>query len=449
MCMLNNVQSFVNETFNNDNKINVSKRTDQITTILDGLLKDYQAHIRPNFGETPTKIDFDILVSSFGPIQDVDMSYTMNCYFRQRWTDERLQFAEEVGVLSLSTRMLERLWRPDTVFYNSKYSYLHTIPTSNRLWRLFPDGSIWYSSRITVKARCNMNLKRFPVDTQICHLFIGSFANAVSDIEYGWRLGNNKSVNFDAKVLLSQFDLIQFPQYDEITNMNGRNFSILRVDFVLKRHMGYYVIQVYIPSSMLVILSWVSFFIHREATADRVNIGVMTFLSLTYLSFDIKNHTAAVPYLTALDWFVVVTHAFSLASLLQFAFVHYFTKFGYGDPSAYGPDSLDNVLSNEENVARSNSILRPSIFLPRCSNINERKIQINKNPCLRNIYRFLRRFWFCISGNTKYKHSIRKRTSRFGINSRSELDVFARIAFPASFILFNILYWFYFLYFQN
>ena len=71
----------------------------------------------------------------------------MNCYFRQRWRDERLQFAEEVGVLSLSTSMLERLWRPDTVFYNSKYSYLHTIPTSNRLWRLFADGSIWYSSR--------------------------------------------------------------------------------------------------------------------------------------------------------------------------------------------------------------------------------------------------------------------------------------------------------------
>jgi gamma-aminobutyric acid receptor subunit alpha len=118
----------------------------------------------------------------------------MNCYFRQRWRDERLQFDKEVGVLSLSTSMLERLWRPDTVFYNSKYSYLHTIPTSNRLWRLFPDGSIWYSSRlekkisfllllkkkfiqfyrITVKAKCNMNLKNFPVDSQICQLLIGS-----------------------------------------------------------------------------------------------------------------------------------------------------------------------------------------------------------------------------------------------------------------------------------
>ena len=47
-------------------------------------------------------------------------------------------------------------------------------------------------------------------------------ANSESDIQYDWRLGNNKSVNFDTKVLLSQFDLIQYPQYDEIIDINGR-----------------------------------------------------------------------------------------------------------------------------------------------------------------------------------------------------------------------------------
>lgn len=161
------------------------------------------------------------------------------------------------------------------------------------------------------------------------------------------------------KVLLSQFDLIRYPQYDEITDVHGRtsfkfrnvslcrsrlivgNFSILRVDFVLKRHMGYYILQVYVPSSMLVMLSWVSFFIHREATADRVNIGVMTFLSLATLSFDIRNYTAAVSYLTALDWFVFMTYAFLLASLLQFAFVHYFTKVNFrADQSLFRDEYL-------------------------------------------------------------------------------------------------------------
>jgi gamma-aminobutyric acid receptor subunit alpha len=127
---------------------------------------------------------------------------------------------------------------------------------------------------------------------------------------------NNLSINLDSFLKL----------YLTINNLILGNFSMLRVDFVLQRHMGYYILQVYIPSSMLVMLSWVSFFIHREATADRVNIGVMTFLSLATLSFDIRNYTAVVSYLTALDWFVIMAYAFLLASLLQFAFVHYFTK---------------------------------------------------------------------------------------------------------------------------
>ncbi len=89
------------------------------------------------------------------------------------------------------------------------------------------------------------------------------------------------------------------------------------------------------------------------------------------------------------------------------------------------------------------------MFYSGLENLNTKNIRINKKPWLRNLYRFLCRFWFCLSRNTKYKRVIRKRASRFGINSRSELDVFARVAFPVSFALLNILYWYYFLHFQS
>jgi hypothetical protein len=39
-----------NSTLENDNTTAVLRRTHQITAILDGLLKDYDANIRPNFG---------------------------------------------------------------------------------------------------------------------------------------------------------------------------------------------------------------------------------------------------------------------------------------------------------------------------------------------------------------------------------------------------------------
>ena len=89
MLTMINGQLYDNDTINDGNVTAASRRTYQITTILDQLLKDYDAQIRPNFGgketfsgnsnqnfvliEGPTVINFDILVSSFGPIQDMDM----------------------------------------------------------------------------------------------------------------------------------------------------------------------------------------------------------------------------------------------------------------------------------------------------------------------------------------------------------------------------------------
>lgn len=43
--------------------------------------------------------------------------------------------------------MLDRIWRPDTYFWNSKYAFLHTLTQQNRLVRLEANGTVLYSAR--------------------------------------------------------------------------------------------------------------------------------------------------------------------------------------------------------------------------------------------------------------------------------------------------------------
>ena len=52
--------------------------------------------------------------------------------------------------------------------------------------------------------------------------------------------------------------------------------SSLQVQFKLQRHMGNFVIQVYGPCVLLVVISWVSFWLNREATSDRISLGLET-----------------------------------------------------------------------------------------------------------------------------------------------------------------------------
>ena len=51
------------------------------------------------------------------------------------------------------------------------------------------------------------------------------------------------------------------------------SYSSLHVMFKLQRHMGYFLLQVYVPSVLLVAMSWVTFWLNREATSDRVGLG--------------------------------------------------------------------------------------------------------------------------------------------------------------------------------
>ena len=53
----------------------------------------------------------------------------------------------------------------------------------------------------------------------------------------------------------------------------------LVLSFELRRNVGYFVFQTYLPSILIVMLSWVSFWINHEATSARVALGKRTLLN--------------------------------------------------------------------------------------------------------------------------------------------------------------------------
>ena len=58
-------------------------------------------------------------------------------------------------------------------------------------------------------------------------------------------------------------------------------YPCLEIRFELTRDIGYYLIQVYVPTFLIVILSWVSFWINAESSPARVTIGLLTVLPST------------------------------------------------------------------------------------------------------------------------------------------------------------------------
>lgn len=74
------------------------------------------------------------------------------------------------------------------------------------------------------------------------------------------------------------------------------NFSALKVSFDLRRQNGYHVLQTYIPTILIVVISWVSFWLDPNAVPGRVSLGVTTLLTLTTLASGIRAQLPPVSY---------------------------------------------------------------------------------------------------------------------------------------------------------
>ncbi|MBN3315890.1 GBRA4 protein, partial [Atractosteus spatula] len=300
---------------------------ENFTRILDRLLDGYDNRLRPGFGGPVTEVKTDIYVTSFGPVSDVEMEYTMDVFFRQTWVDKRLKYDGPIEILRLNNLMVTKVWTPDTFFRNGKKSVSHNMTAPNKLFRIMRNGTILYTMRLTISAECPMRLVDFPMDGHACPLKFGSYAYPKTEMIYTWTKGPQNSVEVpEESSSLVQYDLIgQTVSSETVKSITGE-YIVMTVYFHLRRKMGYFMIQTYIPCIMTVILSQVSFWINKESVPARTVFGITTVLTMTTLSISARHSLPKVSYATAMDWFIAVCFAFVFSALIEFAAVNYFTN---------------------------------------------------------------------------------------------------------------------------
>ncbi|XP_078740711.1 gamma-aminobutyric acid receptor subunit alpha-4-like, partial [Lampetra fluviatilis] len=245
-----------------------------ITRILDNLLRGYDNRLRPGFGGPVTEVRTDIYVTSFGPVSDVEMEYTMDVFFRQTWVDKRLAFEGPPEILRLNNLMVSHIWTPDTFFRNGKKSVAHNMTAPNKLFRIMKNGTVLYTMRLTIKAECPMHLVNFPMDGHACPLKFGSYAYPTTEMTYSWSKGLNDSVEVPRESYsLLQYDLVTHTVASETVLSSRGEYVVMTVNFILRRKMGYFMIQTYIPCIMTVMLSQVSFWLNKESVPARTVFG--------------------------------------------------------------------------------------------------------------------------------------------------------------------------------
>ncbi len=270
------------------------------SAVVDKLLHHYNRQ-EPPMEDKPTEVRIGIYIISFYSVSEQFMDFTLSMYLKLNWRDPRLKF-DPVGGRIHSIRLgdgrWDQIWSPDIFFRNEKRSALHDILKPNRLLKLNSTGFLWYVTKISTSLSCNMNLRNYPLDIQYCSIMFESFGNTMDTMYFSWL---DFPVDVDPSVELPQHELAGKILYDCSTNYTGGAWPCHEIRFVLKRDIGYYLMQVYMPSCLIVVLSWVTFWIRIDKIAERVSVGLVIILTMTTWNTGIQSSLPRVSYIKGVN----------------------------------------------------------------------------------------------------------------------------------------------------
>lgn len=290
-----------------------------LSRIINKSLTGYDRKVRPNAGGPPVIVKIEFKVISFGEIKEANMEYSMDIFMRQWWTDPRFKNNYSVP-FNMAADPTKLFWTPDTYFWNVKDAKYHYVTRENMRVKISPDGEIYYSTRITLTAQCDMDLRLYPMDTQYCPLIIESYAYTTADVDYRWKGGNNQGIEIVSDEM-AQFDLLDVKTRTKSQTNSKGSFASLAAVFHFRRRTESFISSIFVPAIVLVVLSWCCFFISPAAVPARVALSITTILTSILLKGNVNRDMPKVSYMKAVDYFLLTSFGFIFAALMEFIIV--------------------------------------------------------------------------------------------------------------------------------
>ncbi|KAJ9585824.1 hypothetical protein L9F63_020526 [Diploptera punctata] len=441
----------------------------------------YDRWARPGNKSQPVNVTVRIHVYFLGAIEAQSLQFTAHVLLRLRWRDPRLEykkFAPSVPVLVREGAPREKLWTPHIYLVNERESVVMGADKKDLLLTVEPDGTVVSSTRMKATLYCLMNLQKFPFDQQQCPLVLESWTYNTSDMMLAWEGDSPVTVNKDLHLTeyklvntWSNFSVANYSLTEEISSNFGFHsryygkfddlLLALTVRFDLAREVGHYIMDYFVPSILLVVVSWVSFWLDPNAVPGRTTLGTSTMLTFITLTRNTGSSLPKVSYIKATEiWFIVCT-AFIFGSLVEFAFVNTIwrrkknVELKKVNSKYILKSTLTPTMSRKQMNSSSTSIDRcqswPSAL--ETDSTNDLKFYLGSNdsntltvnsvdsvrnePCADVV----------IPVPTLGSHSNNTPNTNTGFTTMTPqqiaqwIDRRSRVFFPASFILFNILYW--------
>jgi len=308
----------------------------------------------------PWDYDFKFVIDEISNINDKAQSMMISMYFAVSWTEPRLiinqsatEWTEErtgpKDQVNESPETLKYIWYPELEIYGLETFDRQRVLKEMSGVRIRKNKTINYELNVRITISCQMNFDDYPLDAHTCQFQVGSYYDTQEIVTCKAHFIYDQDRQRSLQHFLQIEDL---PECFHTVDIPSGIYSACGFQVKLQRKQMQYVVQVYLPSAMFVIVSWVSFLVKPEVVPGRMAMLVTLFLVLINIFNSVREQAPISSRLNAVDLYLVVCIFFVFAALIEYAVILLLLK-KRRKPRRTIDEGLKTLFSNgEANQAR-------------------------------------------------------------------------------------------------
>ena len=392
----------------------------------------------------PWNNSFEFNIKNIDKIDDKAQSVSLSMYFSVKWFDPRLVINEthkawsEVKLgppneVTISSKNLLNLWYPELEIYGIESFRAYKVLREMSGLRIKKDKTINYELKVEVTISCQMNFDNYPLDEQDCLFQVGSYygSNETIQCESNWTYDATRQKNIQHVI-----ELKSLPHKDKTVTLKSGNYAVCGFSIHLHRKRMQNFVQIYMPSFMFVVASWISFVVKPDMVPGRMALLVSILLIQLNLFNNSKDKgPVSNSNINALDLYLVFSMFLVFSALMEFAVVLVLMK--------VMPSWTVNMV-NEMTLNKKFALNRNNVFDEKDTNeltksINSQKVS-SAFQVLRNKH--------CFETTENITRTAKETTCQLDVNDVKDateylcnkIDFISLSLAPIIFIIFHIVY---------
>ncbi|VDI75355.1 Hypothetical predicted protein [Mytilus galloprovincialis] len=223
---------------------------------------------------------------------EVEGKLSLTGYFNISWVDQTIPWNSTENGIEQFTLQEHIIWKPSFIIGNS-YDGVKLIYRDENVIRVQSNGVVTWNTGDNYDVFCNADVSRYPFDTQICNIEI---------LPWGY---TNEEI-----VVVPIFDYVVHellnPQktweFIESSVTKREDLQLITFSMLLKRHPMFFVLNLILPISVMIILNIFVFLLPPES-GERVGYAVTVLLAIAvFLTISSENLPAtSIPRLSSIS----------------------------------------------------------------------------------------------------------------------------------------------------